>query len=174
MTCQRCGQDINTDSAYCRFCGTRAASPSAPRRLVRLPGHGSIAGVCAGIAAYLNTDVTLVRLAWVVLSIVPGALIGGVIAYAIAWVLMPEALVSAPPPLTGHRLMRSTSERRIAGVCGGLADYFTLDPTLVRLVVVILSIYPGALICGVIGYVIAWLIIPSAPAVPLTPVSAPL
>jgi len=173
MTCHRCGQEIGADSAYCRFCGAGAASSAAPRRLLRLPGQGSIAGVCAGIAAYLNTDVTLVRVAWVILSIVPGAIIGGVLAYAIAWVLMPEALVS-PPPLAGHRLHRSSADRRIAGVCGGLADYFNLDPTLVRLVVVILSIYPGAIVCGVIGYVIAWLIIPPAPEIPLTPVSAPL
>lgn len=49
----------------------------APRRLVRLPADGKVAGVCAGLAAYFEADVTLIRLVWVVLSIVPGGIVGG-------------------------------------------------------------------------------------------------
>ena len=61
----------------------------AARRLERIPAHGKIAGVCAGIANYLDMDVALVRALWVLLSLVPGTLIGGVLAYAAAWLLMP-------------------------------------------------------------------------------------
>src|SRR3712207_7370285 len=49
--------------------------------LFRSPEEGRIGGVCAGLASYFNADVTLIRLAWVVLSIAPGLLLGGVIAY---------------------------------------------------------------------------------------------
>ncbi|MGH2399801.1 MAG: PspC domain-containing protein [bacterium] len=139
------------------------------RRLTRLPDEGKIAGVCAGLAAYFNTDVTLVRLAWVILSIVPGAIIGGVIAYALAWIILPEAGVSEPRPIAGRRLLRSSSDRRIAGVCGGLAEYLGVDSTVVRLAWVVLSIYPGAIICGVLAYLVAWLIIPKAPEPALQP-----
>jgi phage shock protein PspC (stress-responsive transcriptional regulator) len=128
-----------------------------------------IAGVCAGIADYLNTDVTWVRLAWVVLSIVPGAIIGGVIAYIAAWVLMPEGGLTQRAVIGGRRLLRSTTDRKIAGVCGGLAEYLSVDPTLVRLAVVVLAIYPGAIVCGIIGYAIAWAIIPEAPPLPFNP-----
>lgn len=169
MVCARCSRDIEDGSLSCRFCGTSSAtSARAPRRLVRLPEAGSIGGVCAGLAAYLETDVTLVRLAWVILSIVPGGIIGGAIAYLAAWLLLPAASASAYP-LPMPRLMRSGSDRRIAGVCGGLAEYFGVDATLVRLVVAILAIYPGAVVLGVIGYVIAWLIIPASPSSPLQP-----
>jgi phage shock protein PspC (stress-responsive transcriptional regulator) len=62
---------------------------------------------------------------------------------------------------TGRRLRRSTQDRRIAGVCGGLAEYFGVDATAVRVAVVILAIYPGAVIFGVIAYVVAWVIVPT-------------
>ena len=47
------------------------------RRLLRPRSDRTIAGVCAGIANYLDVDVVLIRALWVVLSIVPGAIIGG-------------------------------------------------------------------------------------------------
>jgi phage shock protein C len=134
------------------------------RRLVRRPAEGKIGGVCAGLAEYFDTDVSLVRAAWVVLSIWPGAVVLGVIAYLAAWALMPRAETggassAAPQP----RLVRSRADRRIAGVCGGLADYFEVDPTIVRVTWVILSIVAGAVIFGVVAYVIAWFIIPPPP-----------
>jgi phage shock protein C len=131
----------------------------AIRRLARLPAEGRIAGVCAGIANYFDVDPVLVRAAWVVFSIVPGAIIGGVVAYVLAWLVMPEATEAVAP--TVPRLTRSATDRKIAGVCGGIAEYFVVDPTLVRLIWVILSVLCGALIGGVIAYLFAWLIIPT-------------
>jgi phage shock protein PspC (stress-responsive transcriptional regulator) len=132
------------------------------KRLVRRPDQGSIAGVCAGLAEYFETDVTLVRLAWVLLSIFPGALIGGVLAYAAAWLLMPEAPGIPATASTGRHLRRSATNRKIAGICGGIAEYFSVDATAVRLAVVVLTIYPGAIICGLVAYGVAWLVIPLA------------
>ena len=131
------------------------------RRLVRRSTAGRIAGVCAGIAEYLGTDVTLVRLVWVVLSIVPGGFIGGLVAYVAAWIVMPDA----PGPVTttstsGRRLTRSVVDRRIGGVCGGLAAYLDVDSTAIRVVWVVLSIVPGCIVMGVIAYFIAWFIMP--------------
>jgi phage shock protein C len=130
-----------------------------PKRLKRIPADGSIAGVCAGLAAYFDVDVTLVRLAWVILSIVPGGIIGGVIAYLAAWVIVP-ADNTAVSALTRKGLRRSSTDSRIAGVCGGIAEYLDIDSTLVRLVWVLLTIMPGAIVLGVIAYVAAWLIMP--------------
>ena len=86
--------------------------------------------------------------------------------------LLPEATSAEFPPYTGKRLVRSRNNVRVAGVCGGLAEYLSVDATVVRLVWVILSIYPGAIVCGVIAYLIAWLVIPPAPAIPLHPVQS--
>ena len=56
-------------------------------------------------------DVVLVRAAWVVFSIVPGAVIGGVLAYLAAWLLMPEATEETPSSVA-RRLTRSERSRR--------------------------------------------------------------
>ncbi len=54
-------------------------------------------------------------------------------------------------------LYRSTKNRMIAGVCAGLADYFTLDPNLVRLAAVALIPAGGA---SLLVYLVAWAIVP--------------
>jgi phage shock protein PspC (stress-responsive transcriptional regulator) len=138
------------------------------RRLTRSPRDGKIGGVCAGLANYFDVDVVLIRAAWVVFSVVPGAIIGGVIAYLAAWLVIPETTEpSTASP--GRRLFRSTTDRKIAGVCGGLAAYFEVDATPIRLLWVFLSIVCGAVIGGVIAYLLAWLIIPQPHEVaPLT------
>ena len=61
---------------------------------------------------------------------------------------------------TGRTLRRSRSDRMLAGVVGGLADYFGMDPTVARLIYVVGSVvsvaFPGLLV-----YAILWLIIPA-------------
>jgi phage shock protein C len=48
----------------------------------------------------------------------------------------------------------------IAGVCGGLADYFNIDPTLVRLIAVALTLAGGS---GILAYFIFWFVVPQKP-----------
>jgi phage shock protein C len=57
------------------------------------------------------------------------------------------------------RLFRSQSRKMLAGVCGGLGDYFDIDVTLVRLVFVAISLVT-AVVPMAIFYLIAWIIIP--------------
>jgi phage shock protein C len=57
-------------------------------------------------------------------------------------------------------LYRSRTERMIAGVCGGLAEYFDIDPTLVRLIAVALTLAGGS---GILAYFIFWLVVPQKP-----------
>ena len=132
------------------------------RRLARRPAEGKIAGVCAGLADYFNVDVVLVRVAWLVLSIWPGAIVLGIVAYVAAWILMPRSDTPPADATRGH-LVRSRADRRIAGICGGLADYFEVDPTLVRLSWVVVSVLAGMVVFGIVAYLIAWFVIPSAP-----------
>lgn len=85
--------------------------------------------------------------------------LGGVCAGLADYLDADEALVRA----AWARLARSQTDRRIAGVCGGLAEYFDVDPTIVRVGWVIVSIIVGAVVFGVVAYVVAWFIIPQAP-----------
>ena len=133
------------------------------RHLTRPLAGRKLAGVCAGFAEYLDVDVTFVRLAWLILSIVPGVVIGGVLVYIAAWILMPqEGTAQTQAPWSRRRLVRSPTDRKIAGVCGGLATYFVVDSTPVRLLWILLSILPGAIVGGVIAYLVAWFVMPKS------------
>ena len=66
-----------------------------------------------------------------------------------------------------RKLYRSRNDSRIAGVCGGLGEYLDIDPTLVRLIFVLLALMGGH---GVLLYIVLWLIVPY-PALPLVPPS---
>ncbi len=59
------------------------------------------------------------------------------------------------------KLYRSNNHRIIAGVCGGIAEYFNIDPTIVRLIFIIVSLLGGS---GILAYLIAALIIPEQKA----------
>lgn len=58
------------------------------------------------------------------------------------------------------KLYRSRSDRMIAGVCGGIADYFNVDSTLIRLAVLFIFLFQGV---GLIAYLIAWLVMAEEP-----------
>ncbi len=55
------------------------------------------------------------------------------------------------------RLQRSRTEKMVAGVCGGLAEYFDVDPTIIRLIWVIVTFMGGA---GVLAYLVLWIVVP--------------
>ena len=58
------------------------------------------------------------------------------------------------------KLTRSRTDRKIAGVCGGIAEYLDMDPTLTRLIWVMMALFVG---WGVLGYLIAWIVLPEQP-----------
>lgn len=59
------------------------------------------------------------------------------------------------------KLYRSRNDKKIAGVCGGLGEYFNIDPTIWRIIFVILLL-PGGL-PGLLPYALLWLIVPLEP-----------
>ena len=62
--------------------------------------------------------------------------------------------------MNNKKLFRSTTNRMVCGVCGGIAEYFDIDPTLVRLAWIIFCLAGGS---GVLGYIIAALVMPEDP-----------
>lgn len=58
------------------------------------------------------------------------------------------------------RLYRSRKEKIIAGVCGGIGEFFTIDPVWVRIIFVLLTLLDGA---GLLVYIIAWILVPQDP-----------
>lgn len=64
--------------------------------------------------------------------------------------------------MEGKRLFRSNIDRKLCGVCGGIAEYFRIDPTLVRLAWVLLTFFGWG--SGILIYIVAAIIMPEAPA----------
>jgi phage shock protein C len=65
--------------------------------------------------------------------------------------------------MTDKKLYRSRHNKMLSGVCAGIAEYFGLDPSIVRLGWVIFSVFPMAGFGGLLAYIIAAVIIPDPP-----------
>ena len=75
----------------------------------------------------------------------------------------PETPAPGLSPATGgkKKLMRSSTDKKIAGVCAGLADYFDMDPTVIRVLWLVAVLCAGT---GILAYIILWIVLPLAPA----------
>lgn len=97
MFCHQCGREYAQRVNFCCQCGAAIFTPPRPRKkLARSRTDNKIAGVCGGLAAYLDLDSTLVRIVWVMAALIVG---WGVIGYIIAWIVMPEEPFLQPVPV---------------------------------------------------------------------------
>ncbi len=102
MICPNCQKDIAVGSKFCYNCGAKQPEPTVPaspasyaprKRLVRSINDRKIAGVCAGVADYFDIDTTLVRVLWLIATLVPGP---NILAYIILWIAVPEGPTGIP------------------------------------------------------------------------------
>ena len=70
---------------------------------------------------------------------------------------LPEGVSPPPPPPPPRRLVRIMKQKKIAGVCAGLAHYFNIDVTLVRVIWVLLVLCAGT---GLLAYIVLWIVMP--------------
>ena len=178
MICGSCQRDIADNSNFCYFCGARqqAAAPAgvtsdAPetgaRKLRRSIDDRVLGGVCGGFGEYFDVDPVLIRVVWGILAVTGGV---GILAYIICWIVIDEAssgvrVQTAAPVVSplprSKRLRRSATDVKWAGVCGGIAEHLGVDSTLVRVMWVILTVVPGAILGGLIVYLVAWMVLPA-------------
>jgi len=95
MFCTQCGTKLDDAARFCTACGkpTSVAPPYAgtsavPKRLRRITAGKKLAGVCNGYAEYFDMDVTMMRMIWVGLLLIPPHL--GLIAYLVSWAVLPR------------------------------------------------------------------------------------
>ncbi|QVL56912.1 MAG: PspC domain-containing protein [Simkaniaceae bacterium] len=130
------------------------------KRLYRDRWDKKVAGVCGGLGQYLGMDPTIIRLLAVFICVIT-AFLPLVVLYIIAWMLMPLG----PPTYIQYdcrRLYRSVRDRKIAGVCGGIAETLKIDSMIVRLITII-ALIPTGFFPIIITYIIGIVIIPERP-----------
>jgi phage shock protein PspC (stress-responsive transcriptional regulator) len=123
-----------------------------------------IAGVLSGLAWYSNIHPLWLR-GGLLLMALSGALLPqlfGVlaVAYLVAIFILPTVPSDFEPevlPLV-NGLVRPVKERLLSGVCAGLAKYYKLDVSIVRVAMVLLAVFGGV---GIMAYAILWLMMPS-------------
>ena len=160
---------------------------TGPKRLYRDMTNRKVAGVAAGIAQYFMVNPLWIRLGFVVLAFLSPAVwnimdgdehrhlnfqLGSwaLIAYVVLWIVLPKRYDAPAPtealltsgPLAGRRLFRDTGTGKIAGVAAGLAAYFNIDVTLVR-VLLLAGLFAGGF--TFILYIILWIALPEAKTV---------
>jgi len=123
-----------------------------------------VGGVASGIAAYYNIDPTFVRLGFVA-SVFAGGF--GIPLYAASWLAMPkdpnkgmlEEQKSTSLATKTKRFMRSLVDKKVGGVASGIAKYFGIDETIVRLLFVAAMFLDGF---GLLAYLALWIVMPAA------------
>jgi phage shock protein PspC (stress-responsive transcriptional regulator) len=99
--CPHCAEDIRAEAVKCRYCGSFVDGNALSRTWYRSRRGKRIAGVCAGLADEFGISVTVLRLAFLLGTLVGGGL--GIVLYLVLWVVMPYRAAESdwtplPPP----------------------------------------------------------------------------
>ncbi|MEA2103046.1 MAG: PspC domain-containing protein [Candidatus Cloacimonadota bacterium] len=125
--------------------------------------NNKIGGVCAGLAEYFGLDVSLVRIIWILLVLIFGT---GILVYLVAWIIIPPKpekfygieIIDDEEEKEGIHLSRDN--RMIFGVCGGIAEYYDFDASIIRIIFLILILTFGF---GFLVYILLALILSYKP-----------
>ncbi len=128
------------------------------KKLYRSRTNKKVAGLCGGLGDYFEIDPAFIRLGLLFICVFT-AVFPVLIAYLIVVIIVPLEPIAEQPARKIHRLYRSKKNKMIAGVCGGIAEFFQIDTTIVRLIFVFFMIITAVLPL-LITYIIAWIIIP--------------
>lgn len=128
------------------------------KKLFKDRWNRKLGGVCGGLAVYFGVDATLIRLIFAIVALF--TLFLPVLAiYIILWLLLPEGPKAYIEP-HGKKLFRSRTDRKIAGVCGGLGAFFRIDSNILRILFVVAVFFSFGTVSLV--YLLCIFIIPEA------------
>ena len=93
MYCPQCGREYEEKVNFCCHCGAAMFTPPSPhKRLTRSRTNKKIAGVCGGVAEYLDVDPTLVRVGFVLGALLTHGLVA--LVYLVLWAVLPGTMLN--------------------------------------------------------------------------------
>src|SRR5690606_18889768 len=128
---------------------------SAPKQLVRDEKRKILGGVCAGIAHYANIDPVWIRLLFALSTAFYGITF---VVYVILWAAMPGSH-DIEEPADNKKMFRDPETKVLAGVSGGVAAYFGIDITVVRILFIVFTFAGGI---GLLAYIVLWVVLQEA------------
>ncbi len=135
----------------------RSSSYSKSKTLHRDKNRKILGGVASGVALYFKIDPVWVRL--ILILLVLGSYGALVVAYLIAWAILPEDKSPGDDTRKTKKMYRDPEKKVLGGVAGGVAAYFGADATAIR-ILFILSVFLGG--TGALAYIVLWIILPEA------------
>jgi phage shock protein PspC (stress-responsive transcriptional regulator) len=131
-------------------------SQTVNKKLFRDSKRKILGGVCSGLGHYFNVDPVWPRLIFALLAF---ATYGGlVIAYIVLWIIVPPS-DELEDETTSKKMYRDTDNRVIGGVASGLAAFWGIDSTIIRVLFIGATLFGGL---GLVIYVIMWIALPEA------------
>ena len=126
---------------------------------IHLASDKKFLGVCGGVAEYFGVDPTLIRIAVACVALYTAVIPALIIYVVMSFVFpqQPEGYVAAQPK---KMLMRSSQNKKLSGVCAGIAKYFGVDATIVRLLFAICMLAIGF---GLTIYIVCLVLMPTEP-----------
>lgn len=114
-------------------------------------------GLCGGLADYFKVDPTLIRIAVACIALYT-AIIPALIAYVVMSFVFPQQPEGYTTTEPAKKLMKSSDNKKISGVCAGIAKYFGMDATIVRFIFALSMLIFGF---GLTIYIVCLVLMPS-------------
>lgn len=148
------GESTKSESSQKQSQFSGAQSPN--KKLQRDQKRKILGGVCAGLAHYFNIDPVWPRLLFALLVL--GSYGGLLLVYIIFWIVLPGS-DDLEDEASVKKMYRDTEKKVIGGVAGGVAAFFGVDVTVIRVLFVVF-LFAGGL--GLLTYIILWIALPEA------------
>lgn len=150
------GASSNTEDQQQRERERRAQQSPTNKKLFRDNKRKILGGVCAGLGHYFNVDPVWVRLLFGLLAF---ATYGGLLAaYIILWIIVPGSY-ELEDENASKKMFRDKDNRIIGGVASGVAAFWGIDSTVIRVLFIGMTIFGGL---GLFIYIIMWIALPEA------------
>lgn len=139
--------------------GSSSTAQQGSKRLYRDNKRKVLGGVCAGLGHYFGIDPLWLRLLFLLLAFPSGGLVA--LAYIVMWAVLPVSQdIEEDKDL--KKMFRNPEDKVLGGVASGMAAYFGIEASVMRILFVLLVLLAGT---GVIAYIVLWIILPEASSI---------